>query len=142
MSLPEVPAVERGRVFHPKGGESRVKQSETGATELGSILQRYLEGNVPVPTERSLYGDFSSGLDFHTALNRVREAEQAFAAVPAHIRSHVQNDPGEFLDMVFDPEDSSSTTSLRPRPKCSERIQRLRTRSKNLGTPRSTHSQL
>ncbi len=104
MSLPEVPPVERGRVFHPKGGESRVKQSETGATELGSILQRYLEGNVPVPTERSLYGDFSSGLDFHTALNRVREAEQAFAAVPAHIRSHVQNDPGEFLDMVFDPE--------------------------------------
>lgn len=99
-----VSSVPRERVFHPSGGESRVKQSETEATEIGSILKKYLEENVPVPTERSMYGDFSSGLDFHAALNRVREAEQAFAAVPAHIRAHVQNDAGSFLDMVFDPE--------------------------------------
>lgn len=103
MTSPEVPD-DRGRVFHPSGGESRVKQSETNATELDQVLKRYLENNVPLPVERSMYGDFSSGLDFHAALNRVREAEDAFAAVPAHIRSHVQNDAGSYLDMVFDPE--------------------------------------
>ena len=49
------------------------------------------------------YGDFSTGLSYHDAMTRVTDAQHSFEHLPAHIKKHCRQDPGEFLDMVFDP---------------------------------------
>lgn len=88
----------RPRVFHPTGGESRVKQGD-GVADINTIVRRYIEtgstdGNAKPPT----YGDFSEVGDFHSALNRVRAAESDFMKLDSGLRSACNNDPGAFLD--------------------------------------------
>lgn len=88
----------RPRVFHPTGGESRVKQGD-GVTDINTIVRRYIEtgttdGNAKPPT----YGDFSEIGDFHSALNRVKAAETDFMKLDSALRSACGNDPGAFLD--------------------------------------------
>ncbi len=95
------------RVFHPSGGPILTKQSEKDMTDVNLIMASWIHAGAAVaghtnPREGS-YGDFSSGIDYHTALSAVKAADEAFMALPAATRSHVKNDAGEFLDMVYDP---------------------------------------
>lgn len=96
---------ERVRVLHPAGGRQMTKLAEQESSDINVIMRRWkTTGMIPVKGETPVYGDFGSGIDYHVAMNRVRQAAEDFAALPADVRSHVQNDPGAFLDMVFDPE--------------------------------------
>lgn len=93
------------RVQTPVGERSRTKQSFKEESDLNSVMRKYrstgaLVHNVNAALGR--YGDFSSADDYLSAMSRVREAEELFAALPSAIRDHVNNDPGEFLQMVFD----------------------------------------
>lgn len=93
----------RVRVVHPEGGRVMTKQSDALKTDVNHILERWVShGQVPRGGGNPTYGDFSQGLDFHAALSQVRVAEEHFERLPAHIRKHVHNDPGEFLDLVMD----------------------------------------
>ncbi len=100
--------VERKRVYHPSGGEMLTKQSEKDATDVNLIMDSWIHAGAAVGSHMNpnppSYGDFSSGIDYHEALNRVKSAEASFMALPAKIRGHVENDPGQFLDMCFDSE--------------------------------------
>lgn len=93
------------RVFHPKGGESRVKQSDRDASDINVIVRKWrATGVAPVGARTPRYGDFSSGIDYHAALNHLNGAQGDFDALPAAVRKHCGNDPGNFLDMVENPE--------------------------------------
>ncbi len=97
----------RVRVTHPAGGRVMTKQSHAAETDVNAIMARYVAhgtGVAHVNRRSASYGDFSSGLDYASALNQIRSAEADFGRLPAHVRAHVRNDPGEFLNMVFDPE--------------------------------------
>jgi len=97
----------RIRVTHAEGGRLMVKQSQVAGTDVNAILKRWMRDGAAtahVNRETPRYGDFSSGMDYAEALNAVHEAEREFAALPSAVRAHVRNDPGELLDMVFDPE--------------------------------------
>ncbi len=99
--------VERKRVTHPEGGKEMTKQSLVGGTDINLILARWFEhGQAVAHLNRSqaMWGDFSSGVDYQEALNSIKAAQHDFDALPADVRAHVNNDPGEFLEMVFDPE--------------------------------------
>lgn len=93
------------RGTHPSGGKQLTKQSDALETDINRIINRFVahlhvpDPNAPQPT----YGNFADMPDFHTALNRVKEAENQFMQLPSQIRRHVENDPGKFLDMVHDP---------------------------------------
>lgn len=79
------------------------KQSEAPSTDINRIMDRWVRtGVVPQRGEEPHYGDFSTKLDFHTALTRVRQAEDQFANLPPHVRKFCDNDPGKFLDLVMD----------------------------------------
>ncbi len=98
---------ERVRVFHPSGGPVLTKQSHALETDVNAILARYIShgsGTAHVNRQAPMYGDFSSGLDYASALNQIEGAKADFGRLPAHVRAHVRNDPGEFLNMMFDPE--------------------------------------
>lgn len=82
------------------------KQSDALATDVNTIMQRWIAHGTPPggPAMHASYGDFSNVDDYHTSLNKLREAQQSFEALPAAVRKHVQNDPGKFLEMVYDPD--------------------------------------
>ncbi len=98
---------ERERVVHPEGGDSLTKQSLAGATDINVLLERWMkhgEAVVHLNRREGAYGDFSSGVDYQEALNSIQAAQREFAALPADVRSHCDNDAAEFLAMIFDPE--------------------------------------
>ncbi len=99
--------IERVVVTHPEGGESMTKQSMAAATDVNLIMEKWHKHGAAVAhlnRGQAMWGDFSSGVDYAEALNSIRDAQRDFAALPAKVRAHVDNDPGEFLEMVFDPE--------------------------------------
>lgn len=95
----------RTRVVQPSGGREMTKQGEATMADVNSIMDRWLKfGSVNQPNlGRAVYGDFSSGMSYHEALDQVMEAQASFNALPAHIRKHCDNDPGKFLELVHDP---------------------------------------
>lgn len=99
---------ERVRVLADTTGPSRTKQSFRGEADINAIMRKYAQTGVPPYIDprrgRPLFGDFSNGLEFHEALTRVREAERTFSLIPAHVRSYVKNDVGNFLDLIYNPE--------------------------------------
>jgi len=97
------PPPKRGRVKHPEGGISRTRQADAMETDINRIVERYVaHGVLPKPPGTARYGDFSNQLDYKDAMDRVTAAKSQFMELPSHIRKHVNNDPGQFLDMVFD----------------------------------------
>jgi len=93
------------RVYHPTGGPSLTKQSEAEGADVNFIVAQWLSGGTPVVNRmQAQYGDFSSGIDYTAAMNAVKDAERDFMALPAAVRSHVDNDPAEFLRLVHDPD--------------------------------------
>ena len=97
----------RPRVRRPKQfrGESKTKQSFKDECDINVIVRRYREqGQIPpFNLQRPVYADFSNVDDYLTALNRVRSAQAAFAALPSKVRDHVKNDPAELIRLVMDP---------------------------------------
>ena len=90
-----------GKVLNP----SKVQQHERDEHDINRIMAKWKQyGTVHVSANQPTFGDFSSSMDYHEALSKLRAAETEFELLPAHVRKHVDNDPGAFLQMVFDPE--------------------------------------
>lgn len=96
--------MERVRVVAEVGGVSMTKQSMASDTDINQIVARHVAHDAPFFVDgRATYGDFTGVLDYHGALTAVMRAQDEFMALPAAVREHCKNDPGEFLSMVYDP---------------------------------------
>lgn len=95
-----------GHVYSEAGVKSRTKQSDALNTDVNSIVARHIAHRIPLPDGGAhyKYGDFSTGASYHDLASRLREIEGSFEKLPAHIRKHCHNDPGQFLDIVYDPQ--------------------------------------
>lgn len=51
----------------------------------------------------ALHGDFSLVPDFFSALLQVQAVTEEFMQYPSEIRSHVDNDPAQLLELLADP---------------------------------------
>lgn len=79
-------------------GVSRVQVHEMAKVDINHIVRRFMQtGSAPMTNREGFYGDFSGVYDFDSALARVKEANEAFMKLPADVREHFGNDPGEFL---------------------------------------------
>lgn len=58
------------------------------------------------------YGDYSNVDDYQSALNNVKAAESAFAAMPANIRDRFQNDAAQFLEFMDNPDNQDEAEDL------------------------------
>jgi len=98
--------IPRKRVTVAEGGSHRVKQSQGNEQNVNTIMGRWIGQGIPprMGPRQAMYGDFASAPDFHTAQNLVIEAREQFMDLPAKVRKACKNDPGEFLEMVQDPE--------------------------------------
>ena len=83
---------------------SRTKQAFQKECDINTIMVKYqntgLVGHNNAVNGR--YGDFVSDLDYHSAMNDVIAADEAFASLPSSIRSRFENDPAQFLAFVHD----------------------------------------
>ena len=83
--------------------ESLAIQSAEEESNINTIVRRFgLTGELPSDVAIPRTGDFTGAPDFHTAMNLVRQAQEEFLRVPAHIRARFNNDPGSFIAFVED----------------------------------------
>lgn len=91
------------RVRAPESGPSMTKQSDALDSDINAIMGRFIShGEIPASRGQPQYGDFSNVDDYLGAMTKVREAQAQFDLLPAAVRAHVDNDPGKFLEMVYD----------------------------------------
>lgn len=70
-------------------------------TDINTIVKRFkLTGALPENVRMPVYEDFTGVFDFHSAMNAMRIAQEAFDKMPAEVRSRFANDPGAFVDFT------------------------------------------
>lgn len=82
---------------------TRTQQQFKEECDINTIVERFgLTGELPNDLRVPLTGDFNEVFDYHTAANKLREAQEAFMQMPAAIREQFSNEPGKFVDFVSD----------------------------------------
>ncbi|QXP08137.1 MAG: internal scaffolding protein [Arizlama microvirus] len=93
----------RVQISFPK--ETRTHQSFKDECDINAIVKKAnATGRLPdLIKQNPKYGDFSSPLSYHDAMNVVLHANEQFAALPSHVRQRFQNDAQQFLAFTADP---------------------------------------
>lgn len=104
----------RRRVFTPVGESNATDQSFKDECDINFIMKKYQKTGLldHVNQYQGHYGDFSEAPDYHTALNKMNEAQEMFLTVPSSIREIFNNDPGEFLEFVLDSDNEQEMREL------------------------------
>lgn len=99
---------EAGVVAHdvdPESGEILVgaQQQFKEECDINEIVRRFgLTGQLPDVPRAPVSGDFTGIVDFRTAMEAVRKAEEGFMEFPAELRARFQNDPQQMLQFLGD----------------------------------------
>lgn len=106
------------RVMSVPVGESKTEQSHKKGVNINTIIAKARKG-IParIQSGEMLYGNFATGLDFHTMMNRIEDAKLDFMSLPAKTRERFDNDPGKLLDFISDPENIEEARELNLLPK-------------------------
>jgi len=89
-----------GTTFDPK--EDRTQQQFREDADLNVMIRRFGIGVVAAAPVSAAFGDFSTVVDFHSAMDAVARAREEFNALPAELREEFGNDPGALLDFMSD----------------------------------------
>lgn len=93
--------------------KSLTQQSAKDECDINVILDRWVRtGDLSTSSSVPQYGDFTGFTDYHSALNTVIEAQDAFDALPAKLRARFGNDPQQLLDFVQDRDNLEEAVSL------------------------------
>lgn len=103
----------------PATGEvmpSMTRQSEMEGCDIHNILKQFsqvgFEELVRQNAARGQYADLTDLPDYQDALNIVRNADAAFAALPSQVRERFLNDPQRFVEFLADPENAQEAIRL------------------------------
>lgn len=93
---------------------SRTKQSFKQECDINYMLNTYQKtGQMPPINPRAAqYGNFTLVTDFHTAINQVKDAEQAFLQYPSELRKRFGNKPEHLITFLEDPENHAEAVEL------------------------------
>lgn len=107
------------RVHPEPGGKSLTKQAHKDEVDINQILRKHERGLIVdhLNQHQGSYGNFIDAPDYHTALNRINDANAAFMTIPADIRARFHNDAAEFLDFVQDPSNLDEMREMGLAPK-------------------------
>jgi len=94
-------------------GPSKVEQSHRDECNINTIMAKCARtGLINQRSDVGTYGDFSSSVDYHTAQNKIVEANQAFDKLPSNIRKRFRNNPAELLDFINNEENETEAREL------------------------------
>lgn len=101
--------------------KSRTKQSFKDEANVNNIMAQYVRtGVMPAGNRQPKYGDFSTGEDLRSVMDRVVAAELDFAALPSDIRTKFENSAVNLLDFLADPKNEEEAIALGLLPKSGE----------------------
>lgn len=94
--------------------ESLTHQEFKAECDISTIMNRFNNTGVisHMTQVQAQYGDFSEVPDYAEALRIVREADEAFNALPAHLRFEFKNDPAQFLEFVSNSDNREKMVEL------------------------------
>lgn len=97
------PTRTRVRTYAPSGGESCTQQHMKEDCDINIIIKRHAEtGNISHLNPMSpLYMDCTGVSDLQGAIHLVEEAENNFSTLPSAVRKACQNDPVQFIEMLY-----------------------------------------
>lgn len=92
---------------------SLAKQSFAEECDINVIVRRFgLTGQLPVGVRMPTFSDFLDVPDYHSAMNAIREAQEAFYEMPGEVRARFHNDPGEFVGFCSDEKNRDEAVKL------------------------------
>lgn len=95
-------------------GEGRTHTEFAEDSDINRIVGKWREtgfpGNVQLTTP--VYADFTSALDYMTAANQLKAANEIFDALPARVRRRVENNPALLIAFVDDPANADELVEL------------------------------
>ncbi len=93
---------------------TRAKQSFKDECDINVIMAKYKARGIVthVTKYQGHYADLPTEVDFHSNLQSVMDAQEAFASLPAKIRERFKNDPAQFLGFVQDPKNQSEIDQM------------------------------
>lgn len=102
------------KITFTEKGTPRTKQAAKKECDINVIMEKYRStGSVPVTLGKTgKYGDFSEVDDYHSAFNKVMEANESFNQLPAHVRSKFRNDPALLIEYLNDPKNTLEAVKL------------------------------
>lgn len=81
--------------------------------DINVIVERFgVTGKFEVPATLPSSGDFTGVSDYHSALNQVIAAEEAFMLLPAKVRKRFDNDVGAMIAFLEDSENEQEAVEL------------------------------
>ena len=93
--------------------EGRTQQQFAEEVDINTIVRRFgLTGHLPTNPAPPMEGDFTGIVDFHTAMNAVRRAQEGFEAFPAELRARFSNDPQRMLEFLADDTNKDEAVKL------------------------------
>lgn len=91
-------------VFDPKNEPSKTQQSFRDQVDVNNIMKKYEQtGEIyHKARQQGVYADLTKIRSYEESLLQIKQAESAFASIPAHIRARFQNDPAQLLKFLQD----------------------------------------
>lgn len=92
---------------------SRAQQHFKDECDVNTIVERFkITGQLPTNLRMPQPGDFSGIGSFHDAMNAIVQARETFDKMPANIRSRFGNDPANFLEFCYNPDNRDEARKL------------------------------
>jgi len=92
---------------------SLAQQHMKDECDINVIVERFgVTGQIPVAPLEPSYGDFSGVGDYHSALNAIKAADEAFMALPAKIRAKFDHDPNALLNYLQNEENREEAIQI------------------------------
>lgn len=102
-------------------GEGMTQQQFKEEADINTIVARFgLTGTLPEVVRVPKSGDFTGVVDYHSALNAVRQADEAFMELPGEMRARFRNDPQELLMFLSDEKNKEEAMKIGLIPKPDE----------------------
>lgn len=93
--------------------ESVTQQQFAEEVDINTIVKRFgLTGELPNGVAMPVSGDFTGVADFQSAMNVVRQAQEAFMELPAEVRYRFSNDPARVVEFLDNPENRDEAIKL------------------------------
>lgn len=128
------------RVTLDASKDGRTKQSFANESNINIIMKKYEKTGLidHLNQFEGKYGDFIAYQDYHSSMNLIREAGEAFMTIPATVRAKFENDPAKFLEFAQNPENHDELVEMglaRPIPSASDPTPETETPPEDPPTP-------
>lgn len=94
--------------------KSKTRQQYKADADINNIMAKYIKTGMLSHVNRynGQYADVTGLGDYQESMNMIRTAQDMFMTLPAKVRSRFNNDPGEFLAFVDNPDNRDELVAL------------------------------